>query len=101
MMLPPLPAWAAATMPSIPDGLIVSQFVSTYSGDWPFRSLLVPFESFDPSTIEPMSDLIEPDLTDAEREWVDRQVASGRYESRIAPILALLRAGLEAPDLPP
>jgi len=48
-----------------------------------------------------MSDLIEPDLTDAEREWVDRKVPSGRYESRIAAILALLRAGLEAPDLPP
>lgn len=42
-------------------------------------------------------DLAEPDLTQAELDWIDRMVAGARFESRTAAILELLRLGMSDP----
>ncbi len=46
------------------------------------------------------SHLLEPDFTGQEITWIDEQVANGRFASRTAAVLELLRRGLECADMP-
>jgi Arc/MetJ-type ribon-helix-helix transcriptional regulator len=45
-----------------------------------------------------VSYLIEPDLPEDVIQWIDQQVAAGRFNSRADAILCLLKAGLDTPD---
>lgn len=51
-------------------------------------------------TTEMTRNLLEADLGEAEIAWVDEQIAKGRFASRPAAVLELLRRGLESESMP-
>jgi len=44
--------------------------------------------------------LVEPALTEAEIAWIDQQIARGRFPSRTAAVMELIRRGLEPERMP-
>src|SRR5262249_16700830 len=44
--------------------------------------------------------LLKPEFTEPEIAWIDEQVANGRFASRTAAVLELLRRGLESETMP-
>ena len=44
--------------------------------------------------------LVEPALTEPEIAWIDQQIARGRFASRAAAVMELIRRGLEPERMP-